>query len=400
MRVVQLNSVCGVGSTGRIVLDIQRGLENEGHEGYVFYGRGQKSADDRHVYTGSRFSTYAHVALTRLLDRHGLGSRLATVHLVTQIESLDANIIHLHNIHGYYVNIDVLFGYLRAAGKPLIWTLHDCWAFTGHCSYFDYVGCEKWRTGCFGCPQKKGYPASFLLDNSRDNYRLKKRLFAGLDRTTIVTPSKWLRDLVAESFLGQYPVEVINNGIDTERFRPVRGSFRSKYGIEDRFVILGVASVWDRRKGLQYLIELSGMLGDAATIVIVGLTERQKRQLPRRMIGVTRTHSVDELVEIYSCADVFVNPTLEDNFPTTNLEAMACGTPVVTFDTGGSAESLGTDCGVVVAQKESSALMSAIQTIKTNGKGTYLAHCLKRVRDRFNRGSMTTRYLDLYHRVV
>jgi len=400
VRVVQINSVCGVGSTGRLAVDIQHGLEARGHQGYVVYGRGPASRSDWHISIEDRLGTYGHMALTRLLDRHGFGSARATRRLINELEKLDPDVIHLHNVHGYYVNVQMLFDYLRTVKKPIVWTLHDCWAFTGHCAYFDYAGCDRWKVACYACPEKRAYPSSVLMDNSSYNYKWKKRLFSGLDRLVIVTPSKWLGELVGESFLGQYPLAVINNGVDTERFRPVESTFRALHGIENRFVVLGVASVWSRRKGLEYLVRLAASLGNDAVIVIVGMTGKRKDAIPDRVISVNRTDSVDELVDIYSAADVFVNPTLEDNFPTTILEAMACGTPVVTFDSGGSAESVDKGCGIVVRRGDFEGLLSAVNTIKKKGKQAYSEYCVNRVKRCFDRELMVSRYMDLYGSVL
>ena len=265
-----------------------------------------------------------------------------------KVEDYNPDVIHLHNIHGYYINIEILFDYLKRANKKVVWTLHDCWAFTGHCAYFDYVGCNKWQDGCKECPQKNEYPNSLLIDSSEWNFNKKKDIFTGVPDLTIVTPSKWLAGLVKQSFLSEYKVEVINNGIDLNIFKPTKSDFRERYGLENKFIILGVANVWDRRKGLQYLIDLAEKIDDNYKVIIVGVSEKQKKSLPKNIIGITRTNDVRELVEIYSVADVFVNPTLEDNFPTTNLEALACGTYVITFNSGGSGECLKLGGGKVI----------------------------------------------------
>ena len=335
MKVLQINSVCGVGSTGRIATDIHSMLTNQGHKSYIAFGRNLPENCNNTIRIGTKYDNYSHIALTRVSDKHGFGSKKATNEFIKEVEKLDPDIIHLHNIHGYYINIEILFEYLKKADKPVIWTLHDCWSFTGHCSHFDYVGCDKWKTGCFNCPEKKSYPASIVFDNSKSNYLMKKELFAGVKNMTIVTPSKWLAELVQKSFLGEYPIKVINNGIDLDVFKPTKSNFRKEHNLENKFIILGVASGWSQRKGFHHFIELSKKIKKDEKIIIVGLTEKQKKSLPHNIIGITRTNNIKELAEIYSVADIYVNLTLEDNFPTTNLEALACGTPVITFDTGG-----------------------------------------------------------------
>ena len=245
----------------------------------------------------------------------------------------------MHNLHGYYLNVGILFDYLKTCGKKIIWTLHDCWAFTGHCSYFTAAGCEKWKEQCFCCPQKCSYPKS-LIDKSERNFWRKRTVFTGIPNLTIVTPSKWLADLVKESFLKEYDVKVINNGIDLTAFKPTESDFRVKYGLENKKIILGVASVWDERKGLNDFVKLANEIDDDTCIVLVGVNEKQKKNLPSKILCVERTNNVAELAGVYTAADLFFNPTYEDNYPTVNLEAQACGTPVVTYATGGSIESV------------------------------------------------------------
>jgi len=402
MKVLQINSVCGVGSTGRIANDIASKLREHNIESYIAYGRESSIKGENILKIGSKHDYYIHGVLTRMFDNHALvGSVRATCNLVNHIIKLDPDIIHLHNIHGYYLNVKILFEYLKKSGKPVVWTLHDCWSFTGHCAYFSYVQCDKWIDGCHNCPQLKSYPASAFLDNSRRNYKIKKQLFSSMDNLTIITPSKWLADLVGKSFLGQYPIKVIPNGVDTNIFKPVDGkSIRRKYNLEHKFVILGVASVWDKRKGLNYFMELANLLEEDCVIMVVGLTEKQITTLPDNIIGIKRTANIYELTEIYSTADVFVNPTLEDNFPTTNLEALACGTPVITFDTGGSPEAIDDSCGYVVKIGNSDDVKKFIDQMKSLGKNGYSYNCVNRVRDRFDKNDRFDEYITLYDQLV
>ena len=235
MKILQINSVCGIGSTGRIATDIHNILIEQGHESYIAYGRDLPKNCDNAIRIGTKIDNYTHVAKTRLLDKHGFGSKQATIEFIESVKELNPDIIHLHNIHGYYINIEILFNYLKEANKPVVWTLHDCWSFTGHCSHFDYIGCNKWRTGCFDCPQKQEYPKSILVDNSKWNYNKKKAIFNGLKKLTIVTPSNWLAELVGDSFLKKYEIITINNGIDTAIFKLRKSGFRYKYNLENKF---------------------------------------------------------------------------------------------------------------------------------------------------------------------
>jgi len=396
MKVLQINSVCGVGSTGRIATDIHQTLLEQRYESYIAYGRGEALNCDNAIKIGNKIDNYAHVAKTRVFDRHGFGSVKATKEFIKQVEELNPDVIHLHNIHGYYINIEILFNYLKKANKPVVWTLHDCWVFTGHCTNFDYIGCQKWKGRCFNCPQKKKYPSSLLFDNSNLNYNQKKELFTGLNRLTIVTPSKWLAGLVKESFLKKYPLEVVNNGIDLDIFKPSLSDFREKNNLEDKFIILGVANVWTRQKGFNYFFELANELKRDEVIVLVGVTEKQKKSLPFNILGISRTNSIQELAGIYSTADVFVNPTLEDNFPTVNLEALACGTPVITFDTGGSVESIKEDAGLIV---EKGNLLELINSIEKISFLNFSNNCRTRAIKKYSRRDRHLDYLKLYEEV-
>lgn len=396
MKVLQINSVCGIGSTGRIATDIHNILIENGHKSYIAYGRDLPKNCDNAIKIGNKVDNYAHVAKTRLLDMHGFGSKQTTIEFINKVKELDPDIIHLHNIHGYYMNVEILFDYLKESNKPVVWTLHDCWSFTGHCAYFDYVGCDKWKTGCYNCPEKKAYPSSLIFDNSKNNYLNKKEIFTGVKNLTIVTPSQWLANLVQESFLNEYPVNVINNGIDLNIFRPKASDFRKNFNLNGKLIILGVASVWNRRKGLKYFVELADKVSEDEVIVLVGLTDKQMNQIPENIIGITRTNNVDELVDIYSSADIFVNPTLEDNFPTTNLEALACGTPVITFDTGGSGESISNNCGYVLDENSISQIYEKIQDNKRKGKSKLENSLRQHAENFYDKNVKYGEYIDLY----
>lgn len=366
MKVLFINSVCGIGSTGRICTDLAQQLEAEGHEVKIAYGRNGIVPEKFQKYAvriGSDWDVRIHGMKARLFDAMGLGSREATQKFIKWVEEFNPDIIHLHNIHGYYINIEILFKYLKTCGKKIIWTLHDCWTFTGHCAYFDFYGCDKWISGCKGtCACKKDYPATLLLSRAEENYQIKKSLFTGINNLTIVTPSQWLASLVKKSFLSEYNVKVIHNGVNTDVFKPTPSEIKSIYSIGNKKIILGVASIWDRRKGLETFIELSKQIEDDYKIILIGLNKEQIKKLPNVIIGIERTNNTKELAEFYSAADVFLNPTLEDNYPTTNIEAIACGTPVISFDTGGSGESA-IFYGNVVKKGDITAI---IQEIKRN----------------------------------
>lgn len=400
-KLLQINSVINSGSTGRIAEEIGQTAIAAGWESYIAYGRNERPSSSKLIKIGTDKDIKLHGLQTRLFDRHGLSSRKATSDFIKQIDNIKPDIVHLHNIHGYYINIEVLFHYLKNANVPVVWTFHDCWPITGHCSHFSYVGCEKWKSQCFECPQKSGYPASYFIDRSKKNYILKKELFNSLPNLTLVPVSQWLSGVLEESFLQNYPIKVINNGINTEVFKPSLSSdFRNKYGLEDKFIMIGVATSWGERKGLKDYIELSKILESEFQIVLVGLNKKQIDQLPDNILGIERTESVDTLADIYATSDAFINPTYEDTFPTTNLESQACGTPVITYKTGGSPEAIDESTGIVVEQGNMNKLVEAIYTIKKNGKQYYSDACVNRAHRLYKKEDRYKEYIDLYESLL
>ncbi len=350
MKYLFINSVAGFGSTGRIAVEKCRELRQQGHECTLAFGRIKANCGDvPTVQIGTALDYRIHGIRNRLLDDQGFGSREATRRFLRWVREYDPDVIWLHNLHGYYIHIGELFSYLRTCGKKIIWTLHDCWAFTGHCAYFDYVGCDKWKTGCHHCPQKGEYPQSLLLDGSRSNYEKKKALFTGISNMTLTVPSHWLRSRVEESFLREYPVEVIYNEVNRDVFKPTPGNFRREHGLEDKKILLGVASVWDRRKGLNDFVALSKLLDERYKIVLIGLTPEQIKALPENILGLPRTNSAEALAEAYSAADVFVNPSVEETFGLTTLEAQCCGTPAVVYENTACQEIAEAFGGIAVA---------------------------------------------------
>ncbi|MCM1173556.1 MAG: glycosyltransferase [Blautia sp.] len=343
MKVLLINEVLGTTSTGKICAQLAEQFEKDGHEVKAAYGRWGNVPEEYQKYgvrIGTDFDVKMHAVRTRLFDAHGFGSEKATEKFLRWAGDYEPDLVWLHNLHGYYINIELLFQWLKERpGIEKKWTLHDCWAFTGHCSHFTYVKCHKWRERCRNCPQKKEYPASVFLDRSGGNFKRKRKAFTGVDNLSVIVPSCWLAGLVRESFLKEYPVSVRHNEIDPAIFRPTHGTFREDHNIKGKMV-LGVANVWNERKGFGDFLKLAGMLGDEYTIVLAGLTKKQIRMLPQGVIGIEKTDGQKELASVYTDADIFVNLTYEDNYPTVNLEAQACGTPCITYRTGGSPESV------------------------------------------------------------
>ncbi len=365
MKILMINVVCGIRSTGRFCTDLAEILEELGHEVKIAYGRENvpKNFERFGVKIGNTLTQNLHGIRARLFDGAGFGSTFTTKKFVDWIKEFDPDIIHLHNVHGYYINISVLFNYLRTCGKKIIWTLHDCWSFTGHCAILGNVECEKWRSGCYSCPQKKEYPKSYV-DGSQKNWERKKKLFTKIPNMTIVTPSRWLAGLVAKSFLAEYSIVTIHNGIDTRQFFPFKSYFKEKYKVDDKFLLLGVASAWNKSKGLDDFIKLAEYIEDDCKIVLVGLDKKQVAMLPPSILAITKTDSVQELAEIYNGCDLFLNLTYADNYPTVNIEALACNIPVLTYNTGGSAESITKENGRVIKTGDLDAVLKCVKEYK------------------------------------
>lgn len=368
-KVIQINSECGRGSTGKIAVAISKLLNEKNIENYIFYSGNHKSDYPNGRMIASKADIRAHQLLSRIFGDQGFHSYFATKKLVKDIDSIEPDVIILHNLHGYYLHLGVLFSYLKDYKGRVLWTLHDCWPFTGHCAHFTLSGCDKWKTGCKDCEQKDKYPYSWFFDRSKGLYNRKRELFTSIKDMTIITPSEWLAGLVAYSFLNKYSVRVINNGINTDVFKPVESDILAAYDIKDKHIILGVSSVWNNAKGLDVFERIatdSNM--EEYKVVLVGLDKNTAEKLTDRIIKIERTQNQEELAKLYSAADVFVNPTREDNYPTVNMEAISCGTPVVCFDTGGCAEIV-RDNGDIVEVDNYKELENAINQVCMNRIG-------------------------------
>lgn len=372
-KLVQINIVCN-GSTGKIMCDIAKEAEKKGFESYIFYGRGNSNKELNCIKIGNKLSVYFHVLITRLFNKHGHGSYFVTKKLVGQLKKINPDIIHLHNIHGYYINIKILFKYLKKEYKgKIIWTLHDCWTFTGHCSYFTAIDCKKWKSKCFNCPQIKSYPKSWFFDSSKKEQQFKKKQFSNIPNLTIITVSKWLEELVKQSFLNKYTVKTISNGIDLNVFKPIYDEkIKVKYNIpKNKKILLGVSNIWEKRKGLDIFIKLSTLISNNYIIVLVGLTKNQISNLPKNIVGIERTDNQNELVKLYSVADVFVNPSLEETFSLVTIEAMACGTPAVVCNTSAVKDLIVKNVGLVIDKHEAKDYLNKINLILDKDKKYY-----------------------------
>lgn len=396
MKILEINQV-NFGSTGHIMLQIADLATKKGHEVICsFYARRNKDKDKNCIYIGNKVSHNIHKKLYRKTGNNGCYSKISTWNFLRKVKKFDPDLIHIHNLHNCYINLPMLFDYIKKNNKKVVWTLHDCWSFTGQCPYFTAVGCEKWKTGCHDCEQINRYP-SCSVDRTDKMWKLKKEWFTGVQNLTIVTPSQWLADLAKQSFLKDYPVKVINNGINLDVFKPTESDFRTKHNLEDKKIILGVASVWEVRKGLDVFIELSKRLDDRYKIVLVGTNDEVDKKLPEGIISIHRTSNQKELAELYTAADVFFIPTREDNFPTVNMESLACGTPVLTFNTGGSPEMVDEATGVVLMNEDIASVEQAVISMCESGKYTKEA-CTERAKQ-YDSGLKYNEYLSLFENI-
>lgn len=395
-KLLQINPVIKENtSTGKIMRTLGELAQAAGWESYVAYSRARDGVpphSSRLVPVGNKADLLLHWVATRLFDAHGLASRLATRCFVARLRELNPDVIHIHNIHGYFLNYKILSRALAQMGKPVVWTVHDCWLYTGHCYHYASAGCERWKTGCHHCPQKKAFPASRLLDRSRRNWEDKKKAFCSIPGLTLVTVSRWMKGEIARSFLGGVRCEVIHNGIDLDTFRP---SPSAETALAYGTYYLAVASIWLPEKGLQDLEKLSSVLDADERLVVVGKRPSGHR-FPRNVVCLERTADAAALAALYTEAVALVNPTWQDNYPTVNMEAIACGTPVVSYRTGGSPESITPQTGRVVEQGDVEGLAEALHAIRRQGKEHFSEACRSyalahfRAQDRFND------YIQLY----
>lgn len=394
MRVFQINTVCGTGSTGRIAVDLADMLKRRGDSCLIAFSRGTAPGGVDAYRFGSRAEIYWHGLMTRLTDRHGMYSKNATRQLVQKIREYRPDVIHLHNVHGYYLNIGILFRFLADYGIPVVWTLHDCWAYTGHCSHYTCAGCLKWQEGCSGCPLKRDYPGSLVLDGSERNYKTKKELFTSVPKLCLVTPSEWLKHEVERSFLKKFPCRAIPNGLELEKFAPTESSWRKKLGLEQKKVILGVANVWTRQKGIDDFIALAGCLDESYRLVMVGVDSKRKKKLPANIIALEHTKNIEELIELYSMADIYFNSSIEETMGMTTGEAICCGTPIVAYRSTAVPESVGPGCGIVTEPHDVRGVKEAVETILRE-RELYRDACMA-YRGRFDRRIANKAYYELY----
>ena len=406
-KLLQINPVLRTNtSTGRIMQEIGELAIQNGWESYIAYSYGRdgvKPCRSKQIPVGNKWDVALHGVVTRLFDAHGLISQVATQKLVDQIQKIKPDVIHIHNIHGYFLNYQILFDFLSQNDIPVIWTVHDCWLYTGHCYYYTFIGCNKWQTGCGHCPQQRKFPASWLTDRSRQNFIDKKEAFTSVptDRLTIVPVSEWIKGEMKKSFFKDYPFQVIHNGINTEVFKlSETEEVKSKYGLKGKHILLGVAALWHPEKGVADFLQLASMLHEDEVIVMIGVDEKLQKRLPHNVVGIKRTENIRQMAELYSAATAFVNPTWQDNYPTVNLEAIACGTPVVTYRTGGSVEAVTPETGFIVERGDVDGLLQAVRIIEQRGKASYIEPCRNYALAHFKKEDRYADYIRLYNKLA
>lgn len=397
-KLLQINPVVRLNtSTGRIMKEIGELAMEAGWESYIAYSKardGVPAHTSQLVPVGDKLDLAIHAVATRLFDAHGLVSCRATRQLIKEIRRIDPDIVHIHNVHGYFLNYPMLLSFLQESGKPVIWTVHDCWLYTGHCYYYSAARCDKWKTGCGHCPQKRAFPASWLVDGSARNWRKKQEAFAPMTRLTIAPVSKWIRQEMSQSLLKDKPFQVIHNGIDLTAFCPEAAEGEPAL---PGTTILAVATLWHEEKGFPDLVRMAGMLREDEHLIMVGrMSEEQLQRLPANVQHIPRTENIGKLAVLYARATAFVNPTWQDNYPTVNLEAIACGTPVVTYRTGGSVEAITPETGYVVEQGDVEGMLEKVRVIADVSREAYRTRCRAHALAHFGKADCYQRYIDLY----
>lgn len=402
LRLLLINVSQNWGSTGKISEQIGRIARDEGWSVYMAHGsRYVNPSQLNDILVSNRGEEYVHYGKSLLFDAQGLGSKGATRRLCNKLDEIKPDIIHLHIMHGCYINYEILFQYVHNHHIPIVWTLHDCWAFTGHCVHFGESQCMKWQTHCCQCPSKHTFPKSLLLDRSFRNFEKKRAAFLSADNMTIVPVSKWLGSLVEQSFLGKYPVHVISNGVDLDIFKFVKSDLKGRLGLNNKFMLLGVAQEFGKRKGLLDFCRLSRNLDDNFQIVLVGLSDKEKRQIEgANIMGFGQTNGVEELVEFYSSADVLLSLSYEETFGLTIAEGMACGTPAVIYDNTGQSEIVNEDTGIKVNTGDVEGVKKAIINVCTKGRSYYSQTCRDRVARLFNKDERFADYIKLYKKLL
>jgi putative colanic acid biosynthesis glycosyltransferase len=401
MKVLQVNSFVNMGSTGRISEQIGLKVIQEGWESYIAFGRKANSSKSKLYKIGKDFDFYRHALESRILDKHGLSSINSTNNFIDYIYQIKPDIIHFHNLHGYYVNYEILFESISKLNNcKIVWTLHDCWSFTGHCTYFSDINCDKWKETCFSCPKKNNYPSSLFFDKSRESYNLKKALFTKFP-ITFVPVSNWLGSLVSESFLKDQNIEVISNGVDSDIFysKNPNVNLLNKYKLNGKTVLLAASTSWAGQKGFSDYIKLSNILSKDQVIVLVGLPKSLSKKLPSNVIGVPRTEIISELVDWYNVSSIVLNLSKLETFGLTTVEGFMCGKPSVVYNSTASPELIKSSVlGRIVEVGDIFEVKSAIDELLISQSNSYKIRELALLD--YSANNQFFKYIDLYKRLL
>ena len=400
MKVILINSY-NFGSTGRVCCAVQKYLNNTGDICLFAYGEGKASDELHYNYKiSTKKKMTLHAIKTLICGLHGYYSKQDTKRLILWIKNEKPDIIHIHNLHGGYVNYITLLNAVGVLGIPVVFTLHDCWLYTGKCYHYYEANCDKWLKNCGNCPQLSMYPKSYFFDRTKKMLTDKKHTFEKLHDATITCVSDWLAGEARHSFLNKYEIVTIKNGIDTEIFKSVSNEWQSD-GVEIRgkYVILGVASSWNSHKGLGDFIRLAKLLCEDEVIVLVGVTEEQAQKLPPNCIGIKNIGDKHQMAQMYNRADVFLNCSSEETFGMTAAEAMSCGTPVIVYNATACSELVGENCGYVVAPHDIDDIRKCIDKHKSIGSEAMRQSCRKNVLEHYAEQNMAKEYANLYRRI-
>lgn len=403
IKILRITTSANTGAISRTAEQLGELVMKEGWESFIAYSRPGNPSSSQLVKVGNKLSIIIHFLLVRLFDMCGYGSFFATKFLVRRLKKISPSLIHIHNIHSYDFNLKVLFKYLAETDIPVVWTQHDCWAYTGHCAFYSAVKCSKWKTECNHCPQLRTPPKSIWYDGSQRNYKLKKALFTSVDNLTVVAVSNWIKHELAQSFLSKYPIKLIYNGIDTNIFKPLQeesSSVRAKYDLGSKKLLIGVASTWEARKGLNDYLALNKVLSDDYSLLLVGVSDDIKKQLPPNILSIGRTESMHELALLYSTATICLNLSLEESFGKTTPEAMACGTPCIVYNSTASPELVDNRTGIIVDPGDINDIYKAILEIDSWDKETVIKNCRERSCKLFSKDNNYQSYISLYKELL
>ncbi|TCT30367.1 glycosyltransferase involved in cell wall biosynthesis [Providencia alcalifaciens] len=399
MKVLLIDVNCKKGSTGKIVYELYSELKEQGHEAAICYGRGDKISEKNIYKTSSDIETIIHAGMSRLTGYTGYFSPFSTKRIINIIDSFNPDVIHLHELHGYYVNIYPLLEYIKKKKIKTIWTFHCEFMYTGKCGHS--FECEKWKTGCHHCPQLNNYPRSLYFDRTEFMYNQKKDSFSNYHNLTIVTPSSWLAERTKISFLHEKKIKIIHNGINNKDiFKPIyNSSLYNKYNLYGKKIILSIApNIMSYTKGGEKILDIARKYHDQNVIFLLIGNDDEIKNLPKNVIAIGKIKDQNLLAEFYSIADLFLICSKRENFPTTCLEALSCGTPIIGFNNGGTAETAPGNLGFFVEDNDIDALVEFIKNF-TTGK-TILAspqECRNFAVTNYSTENMLKQYIELYN---